>query len=219
MSVVWPLPAPPVGPLAPFLLCGTLVGAARAALAPLRKHRLGGGRTAAASGRTEGSAPRPHGLAYTGSPPLPRLPPPSSSVESPQPRQASPASWCAPLNGGTRGCVSGAYGTRSHGAPGLEVWSQEGLLPATLWHQESTWLLPGKLEIPACVSAPNSKRTQLTPTLSKPFRSNGKWVKISRIGQTPQRPPHAISLRQKSLSFWGLSSSQDTFWISFNPKR
>lgn len=69
---------PACGAARPLPSLRPVVGTARAARAPLRKHRLGGGRTAAASGGTEGSARQPHGLAYTASPSLPRLPPPSS---------------------------------------------------------------------------------------------------------------------------------------------
>lgn len=191
--MVRPLPAPPVGPLVPFLLCGL----------SWAQHGLPE-RPSGSTGSGE-AGPQRHQEGRRGAP-VNRTAWPTRlahlcPVSLLHPRQASPTSRCAPLNGRTRGCVSGAYGTRSHRAPGLEVWSQEGLLPAILWHQESTWLLPGKLEIPACVSAPNSKRTQLTPILAKPFRSNVKWVKISRVGQTPQRPPHTVSLRQTSLSF------------------
>ncbi|VCW77739.1 unnamed protein product [Gulo gulo] len=158
-------PAPPVGrprPLALFLLCGALTGAARAARAPLRRHRPGGGRTAATSGPPEGSGPRSHGLAYAVAHLCPTR---AGSLARPPPPRGAP-----PLNGRTSRCASGPYSTRSHGAPGLEVWSQEGLLPATLWLRSSEKrgpLRPEKLEIQTCVSAPNSKRTQLTHILQE----------------------------------------------------
>lgn len=63
--------------------------------------------------------------------------------------------------------------TSTHRAPGLEGWSQEGLLPAALWQPSSEKhgpLLPEKLKIQICVSATGSKRMQLTHVLAKTFQ-------------------------------------------------